>query len=70
MRPSREERAKKVEDARASVTPLERFGVSLAARGIDERQAADLRGRLAVFAEEWESPEMAAYDLPPPARPM
>ncbi len=35
-------------------------------RGIDESQAADLRGRLAPFAEDWERPEMTAYDELPP----
>ena len=32
------------------------------ARGIDEAQAADLRVLLQAFAEDWDSPEMAAYD--------
>jgi hypothetical protein len=32
------------------------------ARGIDEAQAADLRGRLKTFAEDWHRPEMDAYD--------
>jgi hypothetical protein len=36
--------------------------IDLRARGIDEVHAADLRARLAVFAEEWESPEMDVYD--------
>jgi hypothetical protein len=36
--------------------------VDLAARGIDEAQAADLRGRLKTFAEDWDRPEMDAYD--------
>lgn len=35
---------------------------NLKARGLDARHAADLRHRLAAFAEEWESPEMAIYD--------
>jgi hypothetical protein len=39
--------------------------VDLAERGIDSGQAADLRHRLAVFAEDWDRPEMAVYeDLP------
>jgi hypothetical protein len=38
----------------------------LAERGIDEPQAADLRRRLAPFAEDWDRPEMAAYDELPP----
>ncbi|HFE66670.1 MAG TPA: hypothetical protein ENJ93_05345 [Chloroflexi bacterium] len=36
--------------------------IDLAARGISEEQAADLRARLATFAEEWDSPEMDIYD--------
>ena len=37
-------------------------GVNLRERGIDEAQAADLRRRLATFAEDWDRPEMAIYD--------
>ena len=40
--------------------------VELHERGIDEAQAADLRRRLAPFAEDWDRPEMAAYDDLPP----
>ena len=40
--------------------------VDLRERGIDEFQAADLRRRLARFAEDWDRPEMAAYDELPP----
>jgi hypothetical protein len=36
--------------------------IDLRERGIDESQAADLRGRLTSFAEDWNRPEMAAYD--------
>jgi hypothetical protein len=36
--------------------------VDLRTRGIDESQATDLRHRLATFAEDWDRPEMAAYD--------
>ncbi len=36
--------------------------VDLARRGIDRQQAADLRTRLAAFAEDWQRPEMDAYD--------
>ena len=44
------------------VTFLESGPINLQARGIDEAQAADLRARLQTFAEDWDSPEMAAYD--------
>jgi hypothetical protein len=36
--------------------------MDLRERGIDRSQAADLRHRLAAFAEDWESPEMSVYD--------
>ena len=40
--------------------------VDLRERGIDEPQAADLRRRLARFGEDWDRPDMAAYDELPP----
>lgn len=40
--------------------------VDLRERGIDESQAADLRRRLARFAEDWDRPEMTVYDELPP----
>jgi hypothetical protein len=42
------------------VRPAE--SVDLRERGIDASQAADLGHRLARFAEDWDRPEMAAYD--------
>ena len=36
--------------------------VNLTERGIDPQQAGDLRQRLAAFAEDWQRPEMDAYD--------
>ncbi len=36
--------------------------VDLAAHGVTPEQAADLRNRLAAFAEDWQRPEMDAYD--------
>ena len=38
------------------------LAVNLRERGMDEARAADLRRRLAAFAEDWDRPEMAAYD--------
>jgi hypothetical protein len=46
-------------DAPAASTDLQE-------RGISEHQAADLRRRLAAFAEDWNRPEMNAYDELPP----
>ena len=51
-----------IEEARVVVTFLPEDAVDLAARGITEEQAADLRARLSTFAEDWERPEMGAYD--------
>jgi hypothetical protein len=39
--------------------------VDLRLRGIDQKQAADLRARLKTFAEDWERPEAAIYDEDP-----
>jgi hypothetical protein len=36
--------------------------IDLAARGIDQEQAASLCSRLAAFAEDWQRPDMDAYD--------
>ncbi len=38
--------------------------VKLEQRGIDTQHAADLRRRLAAFAEDWENPDMDVYDRP------
>lgn len=50
------------DETRVIVTFLEPVAVDLRARGIDAMQAAELRARLATFAEEWEAPEMNIYD--------
>ncbi len=47
---------------RVLVTFLSPNTIDLARRGIDEAAAEDLRSRLATFADEWDSPEMADYD--------
>jgi hypothetical protein len=36
--------------------------IDLRSQGMDEGQAAELRARLATFAEDWDSMEMDAYD--------
>ena len=52
-----------LEDSRVIVTFLPAHGTTdLSARGIDETQAADLRHRLRAFSEDWDRPEMGAYD--------
>lgn len=47
---------------RVIVTFLDGATIDLSERGIGEEQAADLRRRLATFAEDWNKPEMDAYD--------
>ena len=50
------------DEARVIVTFLDPREVDLRVRGISEVQAAELRARLATFAEDWESPAMEMYD--------
>jgi hypothetical protein len=50
------------EEAQVIVTFLTSPGIDLAARDIDETQAADLRTRLQTFAAEWDNPEMDVYN--------
>jgi hypothetical protein len=51
-----------VNEARVIVTFVLNGSVDLTERGIDESDATNLRARLATFAEDWERPEMGAYD--------
>ncbi len=52
-----------VSDARVIVTFLPATGtIDLQSRGISTQQAADLRVRLAAFAEDWDRPDMDVYD--------
>jgi hypothetical protein len=44
------------------VTFLESNTINLQTRNIDKGQAANLRARLATFAEDWDKPEMNIYD--------
>ena len=56
------EKPRNVAEARVIVTFLDEGTINLSDRGIDEAEAANLRARLNAFAEDWESPEMEAYD--------
>ena len=49
-------------EGKVIVTFLGNGAVDLAERGIDEQQAADLRGRLKGMAADWDRPEMDVYD--------
>lgn len=44
------------------VTFLKPSRIDLRERSISDTQAADLRARLATFAEDWNTPEMDIYD--------
>lgn len=59
------EKPPQVKPSRVLVTFLESDSVDLHTRGIGEAQAADLRGRLKTFAEDWERPEADIYDKDP-----
>ncbi len=50
------------DETRVVVTFLESGLVDLRTRGINEKQAAELRARFETFAEDWDSPEMSIYD--------
>jgi hypothetical protein len=50
------------DNTRVLVTFLGPGAIDLRKRGITPEQAAELRARLAAFAEDWDSPEMAVYD--------
>jgi hypothetical protein len=52
-----------VDEARVIVTFLPKSGsFDLPSRGINQEQAANLRARLQSFAQDWENPDMEAYD--------
>jgi glutamate formiminotransferase len=51
-----------VDEARVIVTFVSEDSIDLPNRGIDEISAANLRARLQTFAEDWDRPEMGAYD--------
>ena len=51
------------DESRVVITFLPaRISIDLKDRGINEAQAADLRGRLKTIAEDWQRPEMDMYD--------
>jgi hypothetical protein len=49
-------------ETRVLVTFLANGPAQLKDKGISETQAADLRGRLRAFAEDWDRPDMGVYD--------
>ena len=50
------------DEARVIVTFLDSGTINLHKRGITTTQARKLREQLASFVEDWDSPEMSAYD--------
>jgi len=57
------------DETRVIVTFLDSGAVDLLERGVTKKQARQLREQLASFAEDWESPEMSAYDNYDAAKP-
>jgi hypothetical protein len=55
------EAAPAVSQARVIVTFLE-GSIDLRARGITPEQTSDLRARLKAFEQDWQRPDMDAYD--------
>lgn len=51
-----------VGDIRVLVTFMASGDIDLRQRGIDQQHAAEMRARLAPFAEDWDAPEMSDYD--------
>jgi hypothetical protein len=56
------EPAPETTDGEVIVTFLAAGPMALDERGIDQTQAADLRHRLATFAEDWDRRDMDTYD--------
>jgi len=50
------------DETKVIVTFLDSGAADLRKRGISKAQAKTLRAQLATFAEDWDSPEMSAYD--------
>jgi hypothetical protein len=51
-----------IDEARVIVTFLPEGRLNLSEIGMSEAQAASLRARLRPFADDWDRPEMEAYD--------
>jgi len=47
---------------RVILTFIDANTIDLASQGIDKTQAETLRTSLAIFSEDWNSPEMSIYD--------
>lgn len=52
-----------VDEAKVLVTFLQPREINLREHGISEKQAAELRSKLSVMEEDWNSPEMSIYDV-------
>lgn len=52
-----------VTESKVLVTFLETRNIDLPERGIDKKQAAELRAKFSTIAEDWNRPEMDIYDV-------
>jgi hypothetical protein len=50
-------------ESKVLITFLGTKEISLAERGIDERQALELRSKLSSITDDWNQPEMDVYDV-------
>ena len=50
-------------ESKVLVTFLQPVLIDLAEKGISVEQAAELRAKMGVIAEDWEMPEMDVYDV-------
>jgi len=51
-----------IDETQVIVTFLKSKHIDLSERGIDQKQAADLRSRLSIFAKDRDASEMDIYD--------
>ena len=50
------------DETQVVVTFLGKSHINLQSRGISQTEAEQLHSKLAMFAEDWDSPEMSIYD--------
>jgi hypothetical protein len=52
-----------ITESKVLVTFLETKQINLQERGINKKQAAELRNKFSAIAEDWNRPEMDIYDV-------
>ncbi len=54
---------KNVEESKVLISFLATREINLSERGVDQRQAAELRAKLNAMSDDWNAPEMDVYDV-------